>query len=255
MNPEEAKLILQCRRPCGRDDHDAAIQEALAMLGTDTTAMEVLRQEERLDAVIGERLRCIETPVDLRRKILAGAKLSPRVKPWWQRPRWLAAAAAVAVAIPVGLKYLPVSRPGNPPLIASVLTDFRIDTTKKLNDGPSLALLPTIDEVKAHLADHSTTKTVPLPTHLCDCTDGTVGCEVFEWRGKEVTLICFKAGKNGVVHLFTVDASVLDAFPAKAVCVPVNGWQTRAWVQDGKLMLLAGGEKEATEEDLKSLVE
>jgi hypothetical protein len=254
MNPEEAKLILQCRRPCGKDDHDAAIREALEVLSGDCKCMETLRCEERLDAVIGERLRTLDPPLDLRRKILVGARVST-VKQWWKRPWWIAAAAALAVGVPLAIRYLPGSRPGSVPLIASALTEFRITTTQKLNEGPKLEMLPTIDEVKAHLAVHSTTKSLPLPEHLCDCTDGTVGCEVFDWHGKEVTLICFKAGKNGIVHLFTVDASVLDAFPAKAVCVPLNGWQTRAWVQDGKLMMLAGSEKEATEEDLKSLVE
>jgi len=35
MNPEEAKLILQCRRPCGQDDHDPAVSEALALIQSD----------------------------------------------------------------------------------------------------------------------------------------------------------------------------------------------------------------------------
>jgi hypothetical protein len=39
MNEEEAKLILQCRRPCGRDDQDAAIRQALEMLGGNNAAM------------------------------------------------------------------------------------------------------------------------------------------------------------------------------------------------------------------------
>jgi hypothetical protein len=135
------------------------------------------------------------------------------------------------------------------------LQDFRHFSTQKLNTGPKLQKLSTIEEIKAHLASRSPSKPVALPGHLCDCTEGTVGCELFDWRGNEVTLICFNAGKRGIVHLFTTDASILDAFPAKAVCVPVNGWQTRAWVQDGKLMMLAGGEKEASEEDLKELAE
>lgn len=257
MNIEEAKLILQCRRPCGRDDNDPAMREAMALISGDAAAMETLRREEELDTLIGERLRGLTPPLDLRRKILAGAKVTPArtAKHWWHRPWWIAAAAALLVGTPVAIKFLPDSAPVARTPFAAIIGDFRHFTTQKLNTGPNLEKIPTIKEIKARLAGRSPSKPVAVPEHLCDCTQGTVGCELFDWKGNEVTLICFNAGKKGVVHLFTMDASVIDAFPATAVCVPVNGWQTRAWVQDGKLMMLAGGEKDATEEDLKNLVE
>ena len=65
MNAEEANLILQCRRPRGQDDHDPAVSEALALIQSDAAAMELLQREETLDALIGERLRRVEPPVDL----------------------------------------------------------------------------------------------------------------------------------------------------------------------------------------------
>jgi hypothetical protein len=255
MNEEEAKLILQCRRPRGQDDQEDAIREALGMISADSAAMELLRQEEQLDALIGERLRSIEPPLDLRRKILLGAKVAPRASQWWSRRRWIAAAAGLAVGIPVFLKYIPASRPGDQVLVASALTDFRSFTTKKLTDGPKLEKFETIDEVKTHFASCCRSKSQPMPAQLCECTEGTVGCEVFDWKGNEVTLVCFKAGKKGIVHLFSVDAAALDTRPEKSVCVPLNGWQTLVWVERGKLMLLAGDAKEATEEDLRALVE
>jgi hypothetical protein len=80
-----------------------------------------------------------------------------------------------------------------------------------------------------------------------------VGCEIYEWRGREVTLICFNAGKAGTVHLFTVDASALEDRPGGAIYQPSNGWQTRAWVEDGRLMVLAASEKDATPGDMEAM--
>src|SRR6187200_1328805 len=106
MNAEEARLILQCRRPCGRDDHDAAISEALEYAAADPTFLESIQQEAAVDSAICQCLRGITPPPDLKQKILVGFKVTP-VRRWWQRPAWFAVAACVAVAAPVAVKYWP----------------------------------------------------------------------------------------------------------------------------------------------------
>ncbi len=250
MNAEEAKLIAQCRRPCGRDDSDPVISEALECLRGDEALMAFVAKESELDAAIAGCLRSCEPPADLRQKILLGARVA-RVPRWYQRPVWLAAAAAVAVALPLAVKFWPGSQA---PIFASIsLSDFQIATTKKLNDGPKLQRMGNIDEVREHIAGHSKMKSVPVPESLCHCPGGAVGCEVFYWNGQEVTLICFNAGRTGTVHLFTVDASALDFRPHDPVYSPVNGWHTRTWINGGKLLMLAGSEKQATAKDLEAL--
>lgn len=255
MNPEEAILILQCRRPRGQDDHDPAISEALALINNDTAAMERLRGEEALDALIGERLRSVPAPADLRRKILVGAKVS-RPRPLWQRPAWIAAAAVLAIAFPIMLKYWP--RTANGPIVASLtLSDFREATTQKLNDGHSnFKPMASFEEVKSHLDIHCRPGFCQaVPDGLSHCPGGTIGCEIFEWHGRKVTLICFDAGKAGTVHLFTVDASALADGPGGPNYKPENGWQTRAWIENGHLMILAGNQKQATAQDLELLAQ
>ena len=252
MNAEEARLIVQCRRPCGRDDHDPVISEAMTLLAADPAAMDFLHRESRLDAAIGERLRTVEPPADLLRKIMIGAKVSRRIS-WWRRPGWLAAAAALAVGIPLAVRYRPQNAGNGTVFAAITLTDFRFATTEKLNDGPKLQRLGDYNAVREHLAGNSRMKTVPVPDNLCHCPGGTVGCEIFAWNGQEVTLICFNAGSTGTVHLFTVDASALKDQPGGPIYQPVNGWQTRTWIESGKLLMLAGSEKHATAEDLERL--
>ena len=252
MNSEESRLILQCRRPCGRDDKDPIISEALAALSGDTALMAAMKREAALDSVISERLRSVEPPADLRRRILIGAKVSRPVR-WWQRPVWLAAAAAIAIMVPLTAKYWPGAVTGGPVFALITLAEFRAATTQKLQEGPKLQQRGNIDEVRTHLAGRSKGKPVPVPENLCRCPGGAIGCEIFEWRGREVTLICFDAGKSGTVHLFTVDASALEDRPGGPIYQPSNGWQTRAWVNDGRLMVLAASEKAASPRDLELL--
>ena len=255
MNAEEANLILQCRRARGQDDHDSAIREALAFISGDAAAMELLRREAELDALTGERLRSVEPPADLRRKILVGAKVS-RPRPAWHRPAWIAAAAALAAAIPVALHYS-ATAPNGPVFAAITLSDFRAATTQKLNTGHSnFKPMANFEEVRAHLDTHCRPGFCEaVPDNLCHCPGGTVGCEIFEWKGREVTLICFNAGKTGTVHLFTVDASALQDGPGGPIYKPENGWQTRAWIEGGHLLILAGSEKQATAQDLELLAQ
>jgi hypothetical protein len=248
MSPDEAEMMLTCRRPGGRDDGDAAIAEALEAVGADPAAVERWRREESLDAAIGERLRSVDPPDALLSSILLGGKLARRRR-WWQRPAWLAGAAAMAISVPVALTL----RPGKPVFAAVRLADFTAATTEKLNAGPSIQPLTTFDDVMAYLAGRGKGGPVPVPDNLCHAPGGTVGCEIFEWRGREVTLICFNAGKAGTVHLFTVDAAALEDRPGGPIYQPSNGWQTRSWIKDGSLMVLAGNEKTTTPGDLELL--
>lgn len=251
MNDDEAKLILQCARPGGQDDHDAAIREAMEQLSANAGAMENATAQRTLDAVTGQRLRDLEPPADLRRKILAGARLS-RPRPWYLRPAWLAAAAAIAVAATLALKFWPA---GQAPLFAAIsLSDFRTATTQLLNEGPSLEKMGNMDVVREHIAGHSRIKSVPVPENLCHCPGGAIGCAIFKISGQEVPLICFNAGRQGTVHLFTLDASALKDHPGGPIYSPVNGWHTLAWTSGNKLLLLAGSEQQSSSSDLQNLV-
>jgi hypothetical protein len=254
MNAEEARLILQCRRPCGRDDHDAAIREALDYAASDPAFMESVQQEAALDAAICNCVRNIEPPPDLKQKILVGLKVT-RVRRWWQRPGWLGVAACVAVAAPLTVRFWPENTPAPTPVFASIFTlpDFRGATMQKLNAGPDVKSMASMDDVRTYLAMNSCHCSA-VPENLCTCPGGPVGCAVFEWNGQNVTLICFDAGKIGEVHLFTVDASALKDRPGGPIYEVTNGWRTCSWISGDRLLLLAGSEKAATHADLEALI-
>lgn len=254
MNAEEARLILQCRRPCGRDDHDTAIREALEFAASDPVFMESVQREAAVDTAICQCVRGVEPPADLKQKILVGFKVTP-VRHWWQRPGWLAVAACVAAAVPLTMKLWPENTATPAPVFASIFTlpEFRGATTEKLNAGPDVKGMTCMDDVRAYLAKNSC-ECSWVPERLCVCPGGPVGCSVFSWNGQNVTLICFDAGKIGEVHLFTVDASALQDRPGGFAYEIANGWRTCSWVSDGRLLMLAGSEKAATPGDLEALI-
>lgn len=251
MNPEEARLILHCRRPRGQDDADPAIAEAMTCVQNDPAATAELKANEAFDTLFSAQMRSLTVPASLRGNILAGRRLA--VKPRRFSPVWLAAAAAVAVAAPLAWKYWP-SQNGQVVFASTTLSDFRFAAAQKLTSHDfRLKRAATMEQLKAHLQK----KTPAVPESLCHCPGGMLGCDVFEWNGNEVTLICFDAGDIGDVHLFTVDAGALKDGPRGPIYQTASGWKTLAWSCpcSGKVMLLAGEEKRVSEDDLNRLIE
>lgn len=246
MNPEEARLILQCRRPHGQDDSLPAMSEAWQALDAYPDDISALKDDAALDAILGEKLRSLAPPADLRRNILTGAKVTP-VLPWWRRRNsWLAAAALLVLGISwqqLALQPGSVSPGSGPPvptqyLPTASLEDFRQDITAKVNDG-SIHLgkvSPKVDDLQTWLASNAKGRQIPVPAGLAPLP--THGCEVFEWKGREVTLVCFEAADGHMAHLFTLNAADLPADLSQPLLASANGWQTLTWQQDGRLLVL-----------------
>ena len=96
MNPEEARLILQCRRAQGQDDSLPAMAEAWEALELHPEIRASLAADAEIDALIGQKLRSFAPPAELRSVILTGAKVTPML-PWWRRRTLLLSAVAVVV--------------------------------------------------------------------------------------------------------------------------------------------------------------
>lgn len=250
MNPEEARLILHCRRPLGQDDADPAIAEALAVLRADPAAAAEIEADTRFDTQFAACVRSLPVPSSLRGNILAGRRLSAR--PRRIHPAWLAAAAALAIAAPAAWKYWPAQN-GRVVFASTTLSDFRQAAATKLTTHDfQLTPAASMDQLKVQLQH----RTPAVPESLCHCPGGMLGCDVFQWHGNEVTLICFDAGSAGAVHLFTVDASALKDGPSGPIYQTTGGWSTLAWhcPCSGKIMLLAGEEKRITGAELSKLI-
>lgn len=253
MNPEEAQLILQCRRAQGQDNALPAMAEAWQTLTTLPEARAALEADAALDALIGQKLRSFEPPSELRRIILTGARITPQL-PWWRRRSVIFTAAALVMA---GLSLTLIKpagqQAGHETAQASIppgLEEFRQAITTKVNQDQIHFSKSSshLGDLQTWLASHSTSQPATVPAGLTPLP--THGCEVFEWNGHEVTLMCFETKDAGTVHLFTIKASDLPMDLAAPLLASANGWETITWKQDGKIMQLIG---QTTPEVLRAL--
>ena len=241
MNPEEARLILQCRRPQGQDDALPAMAEALEVLATLPEAQAAFESDAALDALIGAKLRRFAVPAQLRHSILTGARITPRL-PWWRRRNFIFSAAAVlAAGLALTLLKTRLPAPGSgivQVLPAGGLAEFRDAATAKISGGEIHLnkVSSQLGELQAYLASRPQGRPVSLPEGLT--TLPTHGCEVFEWQGHEVTLICFETVEAGIAHLFTIDAHALPVDLSTPLRSSAHGWETLTWKHEGKVMLL-----------------
>lgn len=254
MNPEQAKLILQCRRASGQDDALPAMAEAwkvLEYLPEDRAALEA---DAELDALIGSKLRSFAPPEELRRNILTGARVTPR-RPWWRRRAIAFSVAALITAGIAGVLLKPGLQPAGHEIALALpganLADFREATTSKVSqDRIALAKVSTkVEDLQEYLASHSKGRRITLPAGLTPLP--THGCEVFTWQGREVTLMCFETADSGIAHLFTISDQDLPADLPEPLLASAHGWETMTWKQDGRIMQLIA---QTTPEKLRQLV-
>lgn len=238
MNHQEAKLILSACRPGGADGADPRFQEALEYAQRDPELAAWLTRERRLDDAIGAKVRAgAQPPAHFKFAILAATRMVP-VTPWFQRPVWLAAAAA-AVSGLIVLGALLFSKPA-----VSEFAEFQRAMTEVLTskDFQLDHLTPSASEAQRWLADRRVD--FVMPTGL----EGraTMGCRVIDWRGQRVSLICFKLDGGETVHLFTVARDALsDAPPVEPRFASAGRFATGAWSEGDTVFLVAASRGEA----------
>ena len=70
----------------------------------------------------------------------------------------------------------------------------------------------------------------------------TLGCKTFQWRNREVSLVCFHYENNRILHMFVTN---LDDLPPEALA-SINGMrkvrnrETGGWIQDDHVIMLVG---------------
>lgn len=189
MNNEEAKFILQAYRPGGGDAADALFAQALEQARRDPALAAWFERERAHDAAIAARLRTILPPDDLRPAILAGARATARGGARWRLPAWIGLAASVALILAAALFWLQPAQAEEFPdfAMAYAAGPFRLSNHQE-----------DLDKLRAWLAERE----APLPLQVpSGCRKlQTLGCKTVEFRGKNISLICFERGRE--YHLF-----------------------------------------------------
>lgn len=245
MNREQAQRILLAYRLGEPVSKDSDLGRALALANEDPALAMWLEQELETDRVIRSRLREVSLPVGLRDRILTAAKIVPL--PWWRRPRVLVAAAAVLMVTfgsVVGWKFAmgPDTAWARLSTWAGAprdLATFESEMVRFVSKAEYALELHSdeLAEVKRYLAERGKELEPPIPAALERLR--TYGCQVFDWHGESVTLICFRARDVGIAHLFVIDASALrDPPSAESAVASVGSWSASSWREGDKVVMV-----------------
>jgi hypothetical protein len=191
MKNHEAKFILGAYRPDGRDASDPAFAEALAQAEHDPELRAWFEQQRHFDAACSAKLQSLAPPPGLREAILTGARVSA-ARPhrrWWSNPAWLAAAAAIAIMVGVGIavRFSP-ARPDGAEVATLAMRDLQEAHDTHVGHPLQVA------EVQAQLAN------APLPlvsTLKLDVAElQKKNCRSILIGGRRMFEICFRHDGN-----------------------------------------------------------
>ena len=233
MNSADAKKVLMLYRPDSRDDHDPEIAAALGVVRQDPELEIWFRKHCEFQKAMRGGLRKVQPPAGMRDRILASRKVVPL--PLWQRPapRWMAAAAAVAmiaVATSVALRSPPIDRFENyqSRMVASTVREYHLDLRT-----------PDMEKLREHLAAGGAPADYQLTPGLK--SRQLTGGAVLKWQGHKVSMVCFDRGDNQMLFLFVTDrASFKNPPPMEHSVSRFDELVSISWTSGDKIYTLAG---------------
>ena len=237
MTNDEAKYILSAYRPNGQDATDPVMAEALEQAARDPELAAWFREEREIDSVIGQKLKEVAVPADLKSRILLGHRMMNQARgPKWRWANLWRIAASIVIL--VGVFAFTVSKSPS----GDAFGRYRGEMTALL-----AAKVTPLDfhgrsfpEVSQWLVGAG--MKAPLEVSQALTSRPTMGCQILEWNGSQVTLVCFQAEDGRLAHLLVVDRA---AFPQLEDLLSPQvehekGWTTASWTSGDRVYLLAG---------------
>ena len=281
MDKEQARFILRSFRPDGADVNDADFSEALTLAMENRELGEWLAEERAFDSAFSTALGSVDLPENLREDImacLAGeradfpqagecdmawigalASIQPPAK---LRDELLAAmdrtaagtivrpqisifrrlAVPLAAAAGIALAFF-VTHNGGPAHVAKAVPIEVVQAGfVRSFESPNFNLEEKQDN-KQVLIRHLQERKLPCPGCLPPGLEKlkALGCRELEIDGKRGSLLCFKVGEKGVVHVVVFrHEDVSGDFPPmeNPEFVRVGGWSSARWENAGKVFLM-----------------
>ncbi len=238
MTNEEAKFILSAYRPNGSDASDPAMAEALQQAARDPELEAWFRNERAFDSVISQKLSDVKVPVELKSTILVGHKMMAGTGragfPWSAFAKW----AAIFIVL-VGITSLVLfQRPSDGHLMAAYRSELVGLLAKK--SSPLDYHGRSLSDVQGWLSKRELRSDFAVSDALSE--QATMGCQILDWNGTQVTLVCFDTSDGQLAHLLVVDRDDLPGIvePKELSLTVEKGWTTASWVTEDNVYLLAG---------------
>lgn len=246
MNDAEARSILSVYRSGESEAQDARFEEALRLTEANPELARWWAEQQQLDRIITSKLETTNVPSDLKARLTSWEQRAVR-RSAWSRGTMLLAASIIALAV----LFSSWKGPFQP---AVSLADYRQEMVSFIKLAPPLELETSqLARVQDWLKNSKAPSGFAVPTRLQDLEP--VGCRVLRFRGRDVSLVCFKRGSGKLVHLFVLERAALPRFrEAQAPQFSSEGeWTTVSWVEGGHAYLMtAQGDRATLERYLTS---
>lgn len=248
MDEREARAVLGMHRAEETGFDEARLQEALRKAETDPELARWWSEEKELDLLIASKLVHTHVPPGLKARITSGVEMRPSVvRPNWSRAALLAAACLVAMAV----LFSSWRGPFQP---AVSMADYRDEMVGFVKVAPNLELESAdMGQLKDFLAKAEAPAQIKVPTKLRNYEPA--GCRVLRFRGRDVSLICFKLGGENLAHLFVTNAKTVrsDGSASDPEYAAEEDWMTATWTDDDQSYLLTvKGDRAALEKFLSA---
>ncbi|CAN5791435.1 hypothetical protein BH20VER1_BH20VER1_14210 [soil metagenome] len=243
MDEREARAILGMHRAGETGLDEARLQEALRKAETDPELARWWNEDKELDLLIASKLVHTPVPAGLKARITSGVEMQPSVvRPNWSRAILLAAASIVALAV----LFSSWRGPFQP---AASMADYRDEMVSFIKVAPNLELESSdLERLQDFLEKAEAPARLSVPKKLRNYEP--LGCRVLRFRGRDVSLVCFKLGGDKLAHLFVTDAKTVstDGSASDPVYAAEEDWMTATWTEgDQSYLLTVKGDRAALE--------
>lgn len=238
MNATEAQTILLAWRPGHGDLRDLDVAAALELARRDPALKDWLERHGDFQRAVAKSFQEIAVPDGLCARLLAQPRIITPF-PWWRRPGWLSAAAAVALLL--GLAAWWVRPPAENSLsvfrsrmAGIVLRQYTMDI--ETND---------MAQIRAYLARRQAPADYVLPEKLGRLP--LLGADVLSWHGERVSMVCLDSVGQGTLFLFVVNGASVDGSASSTTeFMQIKKLTTASWTHQGRTYLLAGSGSRAS---------
>jgi hypothetical protein len=231
MNRQEAQKILAVYRPDDQDAMDPHFADAIKEAARDPELGRWFAEEREFDRAIAAHLESVAAPFGLKTRVLANA----------QRPaaklRSAAVFAVIAAVVFLLAQIVSLWRGSVPE--SAALPDYEREMVSFIQLAPPLEMESSdLGAIKDWLAKKEVTH-LAVPPRLGALDP--VGCRILSFRGRKVTLICFRRSGQNLAHLFVVDRAALPQLkPGAAPIFAEEGeWTTASWMEKDRAYMVA----------------
>jgi len=230
MDKETARMLLESYRP--QDHADPMFTDALAEAARDPELGVWFAEQQRFDALMGQKFREVPVPAEVKVRVLADARAALPVAPRARWPLALAAAAVLAAGLLAWRNFAPVS-PGR------ALAHQAISFTQEM---PALQFVCFDAGVVAQWVNEQpgvSNVALKLRKPAAELSMSMIGSSVVDWNGQPVVMVCLQNGKRMAMLYILGEKEAASLLEGKAETLEENGWAARTIKTGGQVRILA----------------